>query len=354
MRSTPGTTRCGRGAVAMLGILALIAFVPACKKDEGAKAAPRSEAASDRGEPCVVKAAVDKAVVDIGDKVVYTVRVVYDPAFEVEFPAVLEQFENWVIFDAGSWKDEPDLGAKKVRSITVTLDPGIGPVLTIPPAAIRWKRKTAADWKTATTEAITVEVTSVAEKPGDFREPIDMFELPVEAKRMDERLPTWALIVGGASTLLFVLGLVLWLGRKKGVRPIVVLPPHEIAQRELAQLMSLGLLEKGEVKEFYYRLTLILRRYIEGRFGIMAPERTTEEFLIDMKRSRDLAEDHKRTLADFLLAADMVKYARFTPAKDEGERALRIAEQFVMTTIAAPAPHARAGAQAQAEAGHAL
>ena len=140
--------------------------------------------------------------------------------------------------------------------------------------------------------------------------------------------------------------------RKKKVRMIAPLAPHEIAQRELAHLASLDLLAKGCMKEFYFRLTMILRRYIEGRFRIMAPERTTEEFLSDMRSSRVLEDAQKKTLAEFMLSADMVKYARFEPPVAEGEKALRIAEEFVMTTLAPDrAPRAEEGSK---EAGRAV
>ena len=40
---------------------------------------------------------------------------------------------------------------------------------------------------------------------------------------------------------------------------------------------------RGLVKEFYLRLTGIVRQYVEDTTGIRAPEQTTEEFLRDMR-----------------------------------------------------------------------
>jgi hypothetical protein len=42
---------------------------------------------------------------------------------------------------------------------------------------------------------------------------------------------------------------------------------------------------RGAFKEFYLRLTGIVRQYIEGTTGIRAPEQTTEEFLRDVRSS---------------------------------------------------------------------
>ena len=46
--------------------------------------------------------------------------------------------------------------------------------------------------------------------------------------------------------------------------------------------------EAGRIKEFYQRISDILRHYIENRFGLHAPERTTEEFLVELKPSEVL------------------------------------------------------------------
>src|SRR5665647_729517 len=65
---------------------------------------------------------------------------------------------------------------------------------------------------------------------------------------------------------------------RKFVRPPApVEPAHVIALRELYKLRDEELWQKGEVKEFYSRLSDILRRYIDNRYGIMSPELTTDE-----------------------------------------------------------------------------
>ena len=51
-------------------------------------------------------------------------------------------------------------------------------------------------------------------------------------------------------------------------------------------LLAENLPAQGLVKEFYLRLTGIVRQYVEDTTGIRAPEQTTEEFLRDMRRVR--------------------------------------------------------------------
>ncbi|MRR24073.1 hypothetical protein EG830_13970, partial [bacterium] len=54
-------------------------------------------------------------------------------------------------------------------------------------------------------------------------------------------------------------------------------PAHIMALRDLQILREEELWQKGEIKEYYSRLSDILRRYIDGRYGISSPELTTDE-----------------------------------------------------------------------------
>ena len=95
------------------------------------------------------------------------------------------------------------------------------------------------------------------------------------------------------------------------------MPAHEWAYAELEQLLALDLIAAGKVKEFYYRLSNIVRHYIENRFGLMAPERTTEEFLVELAGTDLLVPVHKGLLSHFLDHCDLVKYAKYAPGDPE-------------------------------------
>ena len=51
---------------------------------------------------------------------------------------------------------------------------------------------------------------------------------------------------------------------------------------------------KGRIKEFYERISNILRHYIEHRFDLHAPERTTEEFLYELNQLPVNEQDYTR------------------------------------------------------------
>ena len=88
----------------------------------------------------------------------------------------------------------------------------------------------------------------------------------------------------------------------------------------------------------------ILRQYVEKRFGVRAPERTTQEFLEEASSAPALAAQ-RSLLEDFLRQADAVKFARERPASDEA-RAARDAVRGFIDATRAGATAARVGGTA--------
>lgn len=111
-----------------------------------------------------------------------------------------------------------------------------------------------------------------------------------------------------------------------GIEPNIVQlePAHLIALRRLESLKQQQLLEEGEFKLFYDRLSEIAREYMENRFQVRALEMTTEEFLYNLRKADFLNVAPKKELAEFLQYSDLVKFAKHQPVREEGERALAI------------------------------
>jgi hypothetical protein len=131
-----------------------------------------------------------------------------------------------------------------------------------------------------------------------------------------------------------VIIVVVLLRRLRGSSPDVVvrIPPHEWARRQLATLVAKDLIARGLVQEYYYRISGIVRGYIERRFGVSAPEMTTEEFLASAAGDRRFGSDMTDELNRFLSACDLVKYARHEPGREELDTVLRAAGDFVERT----------------------
>jgi hypothetical protein len=132
--------------------------------------------------------------------------------------------------------------------------------------------------------------------------------------------------------------LAFWLTRKRS-RTEINLPkqsPAEIANIQLALLLSEDLPGKRLFTEFYVRLTGIVRQYIEGTTGIRAPEQTTEEFLRDMHSVKVFSPEQSVRLQHFLEAADMVKYAGQQPDGEQIELSIARAKEFINLRMLGP------------------
>lgn len=122
------------------------------------------------------------------------------------------------------------------------------------------------------------------------------------------------------------------------------LPPDVIAVNRLNALRDQGLWEKGQDKEYYTRLTDILREYLAERFGINAMEMTSTQIL---KTLRENKETHmsKDYMEKILSVADFVKFAKVRPLPDDNVRSFQNALSFVEETKPAPEPPAEDASQ---------
>jgi hypothetical protein len=81
--------------------------------------------------------------------------------------------------------------------------------------------------------------------------------------------------------------------------------PIERAWVELDRLLKKGLPGRGKYKDFYVELTMVVRRYVQRKYGIKAPHLTTEEFFEEIGARGMKGEG----LRKFLESADLVKFA---------------------------------------------
>lgn len=130
-----------------------------------------------------------------------------------------------------------------------------------------------------------------------------------------------------------------WLKKALQRPPTPPLPPHVRARRKLKEALALI----TEPMPFIIVVSDTIRVYLEERFDLHAPERTTEEFLYELQSSRLLNEDQKRSLGEFLSRCDLVKFAKYEPTQTELEdlhnAAMRIIEETEpRPVITAPAP----------------
>lgn len=210
------------------------------------------------------------------------------------------------------------------------LEPQRAGDLQIPPLSFQWTLPDKTTALALLTESIPIQADTTLPEDLSQVSPADIED--VVAIR-GHAPAVWISII---SALAILAAGVVFLLRARSRRIIaaqkVYKPAHEIALAQIRTLAGLGLLEQGRVKEFYERLSNCLRQYIENRFLLRAPERTTEEFLIELKESPVLASEHKQELKEFLEHSDLVKFARHQPTRHQSDQSLKTAERFVEST----------------------
>lgn len=143
----------------------------------------------------------------------------------------------------------------------------------------------------------------------------------------------WALGV----LALAVVAALLWRWRRtapKKTTPAVVIPPHRRALDKLRAALEL----MNQPKPFIIAVSDTVRVYLEERFDFRAPERTTEEFLLELQASSWLTERQMESLAEFLQRCDLVKFARYEPRNPELQDIYDAAVRLVEETSPPPAP----------------
>jgi len=136
---------------------------------------------------------------------------------------------------------------------------------------------------------------------------------------------------------LFVLaGSVWWLMRRRAMRAAAAAAAaaaqdaEEDALAELARLFAL--IDEERSRPYALESSAIIRRYIERRFDLAAPLRSTEEFLAEARHAPQLNADFQKLLADFLGCCDVLKFARTVADRSELTQLHEAATHFVTET----------------------
>lgn len=340
-RSEQRRWRLGIAAVMAGAVLALAGCSPRAD-------APSVQTVGDVAERGPLKLTVEArpAQVRVGDTIVVRLSMVTPDDHVVTFPGA----DAWggLPVTLGTPSDpRPGATSGLEWSQEVRIDPTAAGVLDIPPLAIKYTRRSADDSGVAfegelVSSTLQVEVRSVLTTQDSVAAPRDITGARVPPRRLTAR--DWALLLGGAVLALAVATLLIWLVRRRLGRPAPPLAADVWALRALSELSDAVWLARHGFKEYYYRLTEIVRAYVERQFGLAAPEMTTEEFLNELSRARGAVPYDATKLRGFLEACDIVKYAAFAPTSEDAEGALATARAFVHATAAA------AGAAKSAEA----
>jgi len=151
----------------------------------------------------------------------------------------------------------------------------------------------------------------------------------------------WTLAILAAAALM-IFAWRYWRKRRAEAPLATVIPPHVRARQRLKEALALI----GQPREFCIAVSGAIRWYLEERFDFHAPERTTEEFLYELRETNLLLPDQKTSLGEFLNRCDLVKFARYEPTEPElrdlHDSALRLVEETEPSVVELPKEQALA------------
>lgn len=180
------------------------------------------------------------------------------------------------------------------------------------------------------TEPIAFEISSLVE--GEF-DPEDFSDIrgPVDDLASDDET-IWTPGVITATSIggvIAALAIAFVLGRRRKTPPRI---PHEWALAELARIESEGMSNEGDAKLRYERIESVLRWYVAFRFGIDAPDRTSNELVEAVVAEMSINDDARAILERIVRGGDRVKFAGGVASPRDCKDALTSTRDFVRET----------------------
>jgi hypothetical protein len=146
-------------------------------------------------------------------------------------------------------------------------------------------------------------------------------------------------ILYGLLAVLLLVGLIyiFFFAKKRREERKKKLPPFERAIKELKALETVTPSLQEEYKQYYSRLTDVVRRYLEEEAKISALESTTDELLLKLEALKqsgqlELGRETIKNLKSVLQKADLVKFARSTPEFGTTSKDRELVEGVVIET----------------------
>ena len=287
--------------------------------------------------PVAVTAQISPDPSQVGDLIKLELTAAYPAGYTVNLPLGL-QFEPLHLVSVD--ENEPESTGQGFRKIfTITLQHFAVGEAKVPGFPLTWLGPDGAV-QTVQVPPTPFTVSSLlANEPDPKRQGED----PPVSLEYPNRRAEIIIYSALAALLVGLVGGLLWARWRRRPRPIVLPPPvpaHVVAFKQLDDLQRAELVEKGAYQDYYLQLTEIAKAYLEGRFGIDALDRTTDELRIALERAAaQIAPLKPIELVRILQAFDLVKFARFAPPGEEAQAALAEVRRMVEAT--APKPEAK-------------
>jgi len=284
------------------------------------------------GQEIKLKTALEHDTIWLGDQIKLLIVVEQNAGTKIEFPQLPDSILKVEILSRSKIDTSKLEGTRiqlKQTCLVTCFDSGAH---VIPALVFKIRKEGSIDSLKSNNLTLFVKMPPVDLKKG----PIDI-KKPFSAPITFKEIAPWLFGIILICALVFLI--VYAISRRHKNKPLFQrplkpkLPPHVIALQELDKLKGEELWQHEKVKDYYTRLTDIVRVYIEERFTISAMEKTTFEILSSFKeKESQIVDKSVIELKEILEVADLVKFAKLTPLPDENHHMLSNAYLFVKET----------------------
>ncbi|HDT15543.1 MAG TPA: hypothetical protein ENN55_04970 [Firmicutes bacterium] len=290
----------------------------------------------------IAKAFADKQELTLGERMKYTISVSRKGSTSNSPRVSPPEFEGFRV--AGSYSSSSINIVNNESSVTQNLQYELIAVkqgeITIHPAEVTFLNPEKNIYETIKTKPVTVKVTSgaapartgagVQPTPTEIAVPPPVKSEFREIKfhldlRLSDILPYVLLAFIFIATVVIIFRMVF----KKKKRPSTDLLPADSKKEALKKIeRAKKMLDKGEVKQYYFELYEAVRFYLGHRFNMSFDELTTREIVSALKKTGAAKEDTV-IISEFLHECDVVKFADYKPKVREIEEMYLQAENII-------------------------
>jgi len=323
---------CRTTRMVLIALASIVLACAGCERDSDSSRAQvefEVDKVYERG-PVTVHVRLERTKMTIAETVWLQFEATVQPNYEIQMPKVDEALQDFGLVNWDNLGRRLDAQNNVVTTTQYQLEPFLSGAYDIPAFTFVFHDVNEPDARhELSSEPMAVEVTSLL---GDERAELVIEDIEGVVVMPKQTSLWWLWILPALGVLAVPAGW--WLLRKKRIRQLVRIfkPAHEIAYARLRALVAEDLVEAGRIKEFYERISGILRYYIEDRYDLHAPERTTEEFLFELQGTEVLAAADKKVLEEFLTHCDLVKFAKHAPTTEQIQRTFDLVKDFVERT----------------------
>ena len=276
-----------------------------------------------------VSVEMDSSVILIGQQAHIALKVVAGTKQKVTFPVFPQkQLVPGIEVLEEKITGSEDLNAGQQKSVTkvYTITSFDSTLYYIPPFKVRVDNKKY-ESNSLALKVVTMDVDTLH---------LDKFYGPKEIADVPFSWKDWRGMFFLSLLLILLLGVFCYIAvqlhnnrplmRKFRIKP--VLPAHQWAMGEIQKINSRKDIHE-DTKEYYTKLTDILRIYIHRRYGFNAKEMTSSEIIAHLQQ-----QDKKsiEELQQLFQTADLVKFAKFRTMLNENDENLLRAMDFIKST----------------------